>query len=208
MCKTIIHHCRFLMAYYLESTRITCLRWRMRMRPSPYHVEVQSPPSSMQHLTFVQVLASASPTRTSSNTPHGHEPNELQLVASINPIRNTCVGEPFSHTPAPPQPSPDKTGPLVHQTRLSLSTSHCSPRSRSPLIPSTQPAGPIPTHRIAMRMMFRPKGIAKKGLKQSMGLHDSEERRNAYNRFRVSSLYSHSFSFTYSSCFRNVFRSL
>lgn len=173
------------------------------MCPSPYHVKVRLPPSSAQQLTFLHFL-SASPTHLPPNTPCNRQPNGLQPAAPTNPIRNTRIGEAFAHQPAPPQPSPSQTDPLVHWTRPSPNTSHHSPRSHPLPAPSTRAVGLTTAHPIAPRMMFKPKGIPKKGLKQSMGLHDTKERKHAYNRFRVSSL-PHSFSFANSHCFRSVF---
>jgi len=143
--------------------------------------------SSMQCLTFTHFL-SASPTHTPPNSPHNHQPDGLQPPTPTNPLRNTRVGEAFANWPAPPQPSPNQTDPPVHLTRPSSNVSHCSTGSYPQPAPSTRPMGPTTAHPIAPRMMLKPQGIPKKGLKQSMGLHDTEERKHAYNRFRVSSL--------------------
>lgn len=133
---------------------------------------------SFQHPTLTH-LPSASPALTSSNTPHNQQPDEPQPVISTNPIRNAHVGEPFPNQPAPPQPSSSQTDPPTHQTSPSLNNIHHPPKSRSPLTP------PTPAHPIAVRS-FKPKGILKIGLKQAMGLHDTEKRKHAYNRFRAS----------------------
>ena len=156
---------------------------------NPYHIEVWSPLSSVQRLTFI-LFTSASPTRAPSNPPHNHQLDKLQPAIPTNPIRNTRVGQPFSLRPAPPQPSPNRTDPPPHQTRSSLNAPHGFQQST--------PARPISEKAI------KPKGITKNGLKQSMNLHNTKECRHAYNRFRVSSLV-YLFSSTDSCCFRSAF---
>ena len=131
-------------------------------------------------------FASAPFPQTPSNNAHDHQPNGGQPAAPTNPIRNTRVGEPFCHQPALPPPSPHPTDPSAHQTGPPSNPSHPSPNSHSPLPSSTRPTETIPAHPVSAKMMRRPKGITKKGLKQSMGLHLTKEGKHAYNRFRVS----------------------
>ena len=132
-------------------------------------------------------------------------PNTLpEPLLHANPIRNTRMGEPSNSQPTLPPASPHPPKPSVNQTRSSCdhsrpfpnpsnpsrNLSHCSPRPCSPPTSSSQtteltPANPVQTRPKVIR---KPRGITKKGFKQSMGLHVNEVSKHAYNRFKVGNI--------------------
>lgn len=159
---------RFLATCCLGPMRLARRRYPMALQLRPYHVEV-IPFHRTQHLTLTYCFVETRPNQTPSNTPP--EPSPY-----ANPIWNAHMGEPFY-----PQPTPSPTS--LHPTDHSRSSQ--PPHSLPPL--SSQCTKPTPTHPVKNqpKVMRRPKGITKNGLKQSMRLHRNDISKHAYNTFKV-----------------------
>ena len=142
-----------------------------------------------QRLTLSPCLAGSHPTQTSPSSSPKLQQNGGQPSPSMNPIQNTRMGEPFHLQPPPPSTSLRPPNTSFDQAGPSFTPSHSSPQPHL-LPPSSQPIGPTST-RVSQnqsKMRRKPRGITVKGLKQSMGLHNDQVSRNAYNRFRVRDL--------------------
>jgi len=158
-------------------------------RPLPHGGAV--PSVTVQHLTLRSCLAGSRPTQTPPSTSAEPQPNGGRPSLSMNPIRNTRMGEAFHPQPAPPPTSFRLPNTSADQAGPSFTPSHSSPQPRLPPPLPSQSMGPTPACTIQNRQKMRrkPRGMTAKGLKQSMGLHKDQVSRNAYNRFRVRNLF-------------------
>ncbi|KAF9788764.1 hypothetical protein BJ322DRAFT_1019237 [Thelephora terrestris] len=164
-----------------ESARGSGRRSRGVRTSNVARADEEHPPSAAER-NVVQPLSTA-------DTSHDRGSDWLQQVAPAptNLIRNTPFGEPIPQfqRPAPPQPSPNPTDPSVRQARPPPNPPY-SHQPRCPPHHSTKHAKPPRTR--PRRYESRPKNLSKIGLKKAMELHTTEERRSAYNQFRVSGL--------------------
>ena len=141
----------------------------------------------VQHLTLTPHFTESQLSSCRSQEPQ----REPQPLPPLNPIRNSRMGEPICPQQVPLPTSSQLPNTSVNQAGLSgPSLSFPRPHLQSTLLP--QPTEPTTScrdpNRNLPKVRRKPRNITTKGLKQSMGLHETSVGRHSYNRIRVRDL--------------------
>jgi hypothetical protein len=130
----------------------------------------------VQRLALMPHFAEPQPIQTPSTHSYELQRDEQPPPPPLNPLRNSRMGEPIRPHQAPPPTLSHPPNTSVNQASSS-GPSHSFPR------PCPQPTFPPQLPKVRRK----PRNMTTKGLKQSMGLHETSVGRHSYNRIRVRS---------------------